>query len=170
MSEAETAGEIRSAAGRFRPGQSGNPGGRPKAADGKPASAFDIMIGRTLSVTQSGVRRALSVDEALQLKTYQEAIAGSRPARREILKMIAKREQAIAARAPTVVRVERRIEPTEPRNADAALLSLGIARVDDRWGEDWGDDRPLRLMLEPWAVEAAEARRDGAVLAAGEEA
>jgi hypothetical protein len=173
MSEAEAGGEFRSAAGRFRPGQSGNPGGRPKHADSKPASAFDIMIGRMLSVSQSGVRRALSVDEALQLKTYQEAIKGSRPARRAILKMIARREQAIAARAPKAARVERRIEPTDPRNADAVLLMLGIARPDERWAHlasDRGDERPPRLVLEPWAVEAAEARRDGPIPTAGGEA
>ena len=48
-------------------------------------------------MTQGGVPREVTVEEALQHRTYQEAIAGNRAARREILKMIAKREQYLAA-------------------------------------------------------------------------
>ena len=47
-------------------------------------SAFDIVFDKTLTVTQGGSERALTVEEALQLRTYQDAIAGNRPARREI--------------------------------------------------------------------------------------
>ena len=83
---------------RFRKGQSGNPKGRPRAGKAKTSSAFDIVIDRTLTVTRGGVPREVTVEEALQHQTYRDAIAGNRPARREILKMIAKREQALAAR------------------------------------------------------------------------
>jgi hypothetical protein len=38
------------------------------------------------------------VEEALQLRTYQNALAGNRAAQREVLKMIAKREKAMAER------------------------------------------------------------------------
>ena len=82
---------------RFRKGQSGNPKGRPKKVKPRAASAFDIVIDRTLTVTQDGIPREVTVEEALQHRTYQEAIAGSRSARREILKMIAKRELHLAA-------------------------------------------------------------------------
>ena len=81
---------------RFRKGQSGNPKGRPKKAKPQAASAFDIVIDRTLTVTQGGMPREVTVEEALQHRTYQDAIAGSRSARREVLKMIAKREQYLA--------------------------------------------------------------------------
>ena len=64
---------------RFRAGQSGNPAGRPKKR--RPhVSAFDIIFDKTLTVTQGGVERELTVDEALQLQTYQAAL--SRPGRR----------------------------------------------------------------------------------------
>ena len=56
------------------------------------------MIDKTLTVTQGGVPREVTVEEALQHRTYQDAIAGNRAARREVLKMIAKREQYLAAR------------------------------------------------------------------------
>ena len=83
--------------GRFQKGQSGNPAGRPKAR--RPhVSAFDIIFDRTLTVTQNGVERVLTVDEALQLKTYQAALKGSKMAVRAVLKMIEKRETALAAK------------------------------------------------------------------------
>src|SRR3954466_6325932 len=84
--------------GRFQKGQSGNPAGRPKAR--RPhVSAFDVVFDRTLTVSQNGVERELTVDEALQLKTYQAALKGSRMAVRAVLKMIEKREEALAAAA-----------------------------------------------------------------------
>lgn len=86
---------------RFRKGQSGNPKGRPKAR--RPhISAFNIIFDKTLTVNQGGVERELTIDEALQLQTYQAALKGSRMAARTILKMIEKREGAIAAFDPPV--------------------------------------------------------------------
>lgn len=51
-----------------------------------------------LTVTQGGVPREVTVEEALQHQTYKDAIAGNRAARREVLKMIAKREAYLATR------------------------------------------------------------------------
>src|SRR3954465_6086543 len=85
--------------GRFEKGQSGNPAGRPKAR--RPhISAFDIIFDKTLTVTQNGVERELTIDEALQLQTYQAALKGSKMAVRAVLKMIEKRELALRATAP----------------------------------------------------------------------
>ena len=144
---------------QFKKGQSGNPRGRPKKKVKSQPSAFDIVIDRTLTITQNGKPREVTVDEALQHKTYQEAIAGNRSARREVLKMIAKREKEITKRAPPSSGVDLKKEGPDPRNADEALLILGIARRDPRWREELPGDRE-RLLLEPWAVEAA-LRRPG---------
>src|SRR3954470_22255206 len=85
--------------GRFQKGQSGNPAGRPRAR--RPhVSAFDIIFDRTLTATQNGVERELTVDEALQLQTYQAALKGSKMAVRVVLKMIEKRETALRVAAP----------------------------------------------------------------------
>ena len=66
--------------GRFQKGQSGNPSGRPKAR--RPNnSAFDIILNKSLTVTRNGAERELTVEEALELQTYQAALGGSRMAR-----------------------------------------------------------------------------------------
>src|SRR4051794_28809130 len=114
--------------GRFQKGHSGNPAGRPKAR--RPhVSAFDIIFDRTLTVTQNGVERELTIDEALQLKNYQAALKGSKMAVRTVLKMIEKREVALAAQAI-------KTQPPKPSayvmtydsdSADEAMQVLGIA-------------------------------------------
>lgn len=144
---------------RFQKGQSGNPRGRPKKKPVEKPSAFDVVIDRTLTITQNDVPREVSVDEALQHKTYQAAIAGDRAARREILKMIVKRENAMAEKEPIPFSCERRIQKTDPSNADDAMLILGIAREDTRWAEQAKPGDRKRLLLEPWAVQAALSRR-----------
>jgi hypothetical protein len=144
---------------RFPKGQSGNPRGRPRKQTVVQASAFDIVIDRTLTIIQDGKPREVTVEEALQHKTYQDAIAGNRAARREVLKMIAKREQALAAKASAVpVKLFQFCrESPDPSNADEAMLILGICRRDPR-GAETAVGRE-RLLLEPWAVEAALGRR-----------
>jgi hypothetical protein len=141
--------------GRFRKGTSGNPKGRPKSRPVSSTSAFDVVIDRTLTVMQNGKPRELTVEEALQHRTYQEAIKGNRAALRQVLIMIVKREKWFAARRP-VRGVNLLIEPEDPANANEALLLLGIAEKDTRW--EHASDRYERLVLRPWAVQAALSR------------
>ena len=107
---------------RFRKGQSGNPKGRPRSERATPGSAFDIVIDKTLTVTQGGVPREVTVEEALQHRTYQDAIAGNRSARREVLKMIAAREKYLSAASAAAAadRDPKRVRPRERRGGDAA--------------------------------------------------
>lgn len=142
---------------RFRKGQSGNPKGRPKSSRSPDqGSAFDIIIARTLIITQGAKTREVTVEEALQHKTYQQAIAGNRMARREVLKMIAKREKALAARPNRRKLVTLLHEHVDPRNAFEALRLLSIALPDPKWADP---AREVRLLLAPWAVQAALNRR-----------
>lgn len=146
---------------RFRPGASGNPKGRPKKTVDTQTSAFDVIIDRTLTITRNGRAQEVSVEEALQHRTYQDAIAGKRLAQREVLKWVKKREAWNTAnsgprRWPGEVKYA--IEPT---NANMAVLILGIAtRNDDPiYGPN---DRYERLLLETWAIQAALDRRRSA--------
>lgn len=141
--------------GRFQKGKSGNPAGRPKAR--RPhVSAFDIIFDKTLTVSQNGVERELTVDEALQLQTYQAALKGSKMAIRAVLKMIEKREAALAKRnPPTPAAITCRSE-FDPRNADDAMLLLGITVRDPGWTGpcEYG----TRMKLNTWAAQAGISR------------
>lgn len=72
--------------GKFQKGRSGNPGGRPKRSTPPAASAYDIIIDKTLTVTRDGIQSDIPVAEALQHRTYQDALTGKRLAIREVLR------------------------------------------------------------------------------------
>jgi Family of unknown function (DUF5681) len=146
--------------GWFRKGRSGNPGGRPSASRPSQASAFDVLVEKTLTVANHGGTREITVEEALQQRTYRDAVAGKRMAQREVLKWIMKREAWLAKHAPKASPrpITHHISP-DPDNADAALQLLGIAALDPARA-DIGADR-AQLLLEPWAVQGALRRRRG---------
>ena len=155
--------ERSSRTGQFQKGHSGNPKGRPRKQSAPPdatRSAFEIVLEKRVTVTQAGVDQQLSVEEALQLRTYQDALAGNRAARREVLKMIAKRERAMADNGllnqRTMPSVTQKVSP-DPRDADAAMCLLGIAAPNKSREEH----DPGAVLLEPWAVQAALSRRRG---------
>jgi hypothetical protein len=146
--------------GQFRKGRSGNPGGRPTVSRASRASAFDVLVEKTLTVAHHGGTREMTVEEALQQRIYRDAVAGRRRAQREVLKWIMKHEAWLAEYAPQPSRwaTTRHISP-DPDNADAALLLLGIAAANPARA-DIGADR-AQLLLEPWAVQASLRRRRG---------
>jgi hypothetical protein len=139
---------------RFRKGQSGNPKGRPRREPAHPPSAFDVLFDKTIT---AGDHR-LTLEEALQFKTLQKAFAGDPSARRQVLQWIAKREKAREAQRPQLTGLKLEFEHGDPRNVDEAMLILGIATLDNR--QD-GDTKRQRLLLEPWATQAALRRRRG---------
>lgn len=136
---------------RYTKGRSGNPKGRPHKAPVATTSAFDIILDRSVTVNQDGTTRELTVEEGLQLKTYQAALSGSRPCRREVLRMIVKREQWLAKKRPAKTRINV-LHSHDSRSADDAMILLGIASESAPLHDN---DPYRRLQLEPWAVEAA---------------
>jgi hypothetical protein len=141
--------------GWFRKGQSGNPGGRPRRSSrGPETSAFEILLDKTLTVTKGDKTREISIEEALQQRTFQDALAGKRMAVREVVKWIIMREAWFAKNAPPPMRqiMPYKTSP-DPDNADAALVLLGIAASNpDRADLNLGR---AQLLLEPWAVQLA---------------
>ena len=73
--------------------------------------------------------REVTVEEALQHRTYQDAIAGNRAAQREVLKMIAKRETWRASKSAEAAAARHRVadRAEDPHNANEVLILLGIA-------------------------------------------
>ena len=142
--------------GRWKKGQSGNPAGRPR--NRRPhISAFDIIFDKSFKVTQNGVERELSVEEVLEHKTYQAALKGSKLAVRAVLKMIEKREQALARRTPPPSQIPMTFRwEHDPRNADDAMLILGITVPDPDWSGDC--QYGTRMKLATWAAQAGLSR------------
>jgi hypothetical protein len=142
--------------GRWQKGQSGNPSGRPRKR--RPhVSAFDIIFDKSFTVAQNGIERELTIEEVLELKTYQAALKGSKMAVRSVLKMIEKREAALAKLAPAPIASATGFRwENDPRNADDAMLVLGITVPDPGWSGpcQYG----TRMKLATWAAQAGLSR------------
>lgn len=67
--------------------------GRSKRGQGTSKSAFDIVIDRTLKASRNGVPYEVTVEEALQYRTYQQALAGKPHGNPGSYGWIQKREQ-----------------------------------------------------------------------------
>lgn len=141
--------------GRFVKGQSGNPNGRPKARQPN-VSAFDIIFDKTLTVNHGGIDRELSVDEVMELQTFQAALGGNRMAVRQVLKMIEKRENALVKIAPKAGSATRMEVEYDSDNANEAMLLLGIAEYEVPQPGKGCPDR--RFKLATWAAQAAISR------------
>jgi hypothetical protein len=116
---------------------------------------------KTLTVPHQGGTREITMEEALQQRTFRDALAGKRIAQREVAKWIMKREAWLAKHKPITSswRPIDRLSSPDPDNSDTALLFLGIANHDPSRA-DVGGNR-AQLLLEPWAVQAALRRRRG---------
>jgi len=143
--------------GWFQKGQSGNLRGRPRRSSrGAEKSAFEILLDRTLTVTSGDKACEISMEEALQQRTFQAALAGKRLAVREVIKWIKMRAAWFAKLAPPLGQEIQLKSSLDPDNANAALVLLGIAT---RIPECVEIDEPARLLLEPWAVQLGLRRK-----------
>src|SRR6202521_3965857 len=108
--------------GWFPKGRSGNLKGRPISSRPPKSSAFEVLVEKTITVADRGATREITIEEALQQRTYRDAVAGKRMAQREVLKWIMRREVWLARHAPKASRpmITQHIWH-DPDNADAAL-------------------------------------------------
>ena len=135
---------------RFKPGQSGNPNGRPPKPRRPNVSAFEIVLDKRLTATVGGKERELDPEEALQQQMLKDALAGKRMAIRKVLKMIEKREKALAKKngpPPRNIPIE---ADHCADNANEAMRILGIAEPDPT--------HPNRWKVNSWATQAALSR------------
>ncbi len=155
--------------GRYVKGRSPNPGGRPKKAPQKPASGFDVIFDRKVTLTAAdGSRRELTAAQALQHATLKNALKGKASDINRVVKWLVKRERWIRKEAEQKAARAKKYETdpyasfkmfTDPENANDALQILGIAVRDVDYDPSSPDT--VRLQLEPWAVEMALSRRRG---------
>src|SRR3984957_2635127 len=117
--------------GWFPKGRSGNLKGRPISSRPLKSSAFEVLVEKTIPVARRGATREITMEEALQQRTYRDALAGKRMAQREVLRWIMKRAGWLTAEAPKASwpAITRHISPG-PDNADAVLQLLVIAALN----------------------------------------
>lgn len=135
---------------RFKPGQSGNPSGRPRKPRRPDVSAFEIVLDRRMTATIGGKERELTVEEVLQQQTLRDALAGKRMAIRKVLKMIEKREVALAKKNQTKRKPITVEHHSHSDNANEATRILGIAEPDPGFESRW--------KVHTWATQAALSR------------
>jgi len=146
--------------GWFGKGHCANPGGRRTDSPAPRPSVLEILIDKTLTAVRDGIERTLELKEALQQRTYQDALKGKPMAMREVAKWILERDawRTKYERQSSPPAITCHISP-DPENADAALVLLGIAAPNLARAE-WTQDR-VQLLLEPGWVQAALYRRRG---------
>jgi hypothetical protein len=160
MSKKSKSKNMKTNPGWYRRGSSGNPGGRPSGSRDPQPSALKIMLEATVKVADRTGVREMTVKEALQQRTFQNAVDGKVMAQREVLKWIKERDAWFAKHAPksSLPAITRRISEG-PDNADAALVLLGIAGPNPARAEYKSHRAPL--LLELWAAQEALRRRRG---------
>lgn len=101
------------------------------------------------------------MEEALQERTFKDALAGKRMAIKEVLKWIAAYDEWQTKHAPKPPRKSLPyLSSPDPDNADEALLLLGIAAHNlDRYDHADHEWPRAQLLLEPWATQLALGRR-----------
>lgn len=162
---------------RWRPGESGNPAGRPRRTTlpSAPAALERALKGRVTVQTGGRIRR-LPVAEAVIERLIDLAIAGDTAARRDLLKAQAELEEIHAERREAAreareararaAEVEARQSAIQPANECGqylrrALAVLGAGVEHTTWHAYGGRKHEANVTLAAWVVDAAFARDHG---------
>lgn len=146
---------------RFKKGESGNPKGRPRGSRKVRPSVFSIITDQKLTVRIGDMIATVSAEEALHMKTFQQAINGDKKVWAAVLDMIIAREQAVEAVNVSSVSGKVSVENPDPDNADKAMVLLGIATYQAEPSQFAGNSGTSvrNLLFEPWGVQQALQRR-----------
>lgn len=127
---------------RFRKGRSGNPKGRPRGSRKQPPHEW--LLGRMVTIREGGIEKKVTLAEAVVLKAAREGLEGDVIMARETLSMIPDTEGDDADKPEPM-----NILYVAPGNVNTALVPLRMGKRLDLYRDT------IRLMLEPWLVQAA---------------
>ncbi|MDF7773671.1 hypothetical protein P1X14_00300 [Sphingomonas sp. AOB5] len=114
-------------------------------------SAYALVAQRQVGVELGGKPKKLGAKEALELRTYQDAVNGKYRAAKTVLGWIDEREVAKSPGQSKVLPVKIVIENSRPVPMDDALVLLGIVTGNGELNEDGGP----YFKLQAWAVQEA---------------
>jgi Family of unknown function (DUF5681) len=132
---------------QFKPGQSGNPKGRPRGTRRTPPVNF--VLNRMVTISENGISRQVTAADALLLKIISKGLDGDGVMAREALTAL---EARTRPNQPIIVRTFLICKYDDPGDVGRALRNLRAATLLDPYR------KTARLTLEPWIVEAALAR------------
>ena len=137
------------AGSRFRPGQSGNPSGRPRGRHKQ--HPYEAVLGQLVTIREGGEERRVTAAEAFLLHMTKQGLEGNGAAARSAMVAI---EEARATRGDGAQDVVNRIiwRSVSPGRVNSALIPLRMAVKLDPYRDT------ARIKLEPWLVQAALAR------------
>jgi len=145
-------------ASRFKPGQSGNPKGRPRHR--RISLPHDTVLGQMVTISEGGIKRRVTAAEAFILHLTRKGLAGDSVAARASLEAI---QTARARRGPS--------DLADPLVVILTSFGVGTALKALRMAaKKWPQDKSrVRWELEPWIVEAALVRLGERQLTAAEQ-
>ena len=112
---------------RFKPGQSGNPNGRPKGAKGLNTIVRETLSGKLTVRTPEGTKKISKIEAVLQ-KTLEKALKGDARAQFELMKLW----RVAVPDAPEAADLEGTGERLS--SADLAILAAFEAQLTERAG------------------------------------
>lgn len=144
---------------RFKPGQSGNPNGRPRGK--RRDSPYERILGQMVTIRENGEERRMRADAAFMLHITTKGLAGDGVMARAAFDAL--KNNIHHARRPEATIQIVYSTYADPGDLRHALRNLGIAVMLDRY-------RPsARLVLETWIIEEALARLGDAQLSFDEQ-
>lgn len=133
---------------RFQKGRSGNPKGRPR--NRRRDIPYDYLLGQMVTVREDGRERRVTAAEAFIMQLTKKGLAGDSAAARASLTAI---ENARAARTARGGEAQRICVRFKIFGLSCAIEDLGMGVLIHPTQKD-----RVRMMLNPWIVEAALAR------------
>ena len=133
---------------RFAKGRSGNPAGRPRGRHRE--TPYETVLGQMVTIREDGSERRVTAAEAFLLQLTKRGLEGDSAAARASLAVIEQAAQRHGIGQSQVSAIT--INFVEPGSVTSAMEPLRMARKLDPYR------KTVRIVLEPWLVEAALAR------------
>ncbi|WP_114227772.1 MULTISPECIES: DUF5681 domain-containing protein [Sphingomonas] len=133
-------------ASRFKPGQSGNPRGRPRGRSKD--IPYDGLLGQMVTIREDGRQRRVTAAEAFLLHLTKKGLAGDSAAARASLEAIEIARAKRQVRNPIQIRIV--WKGFSPGSVGSSIEPLGIATLLNRYSEE-----KARFELKPWIVQVA---------------